>query len=438
MKLLTRNKLIAIAAITILAGVWFVFLRQDPVSYRTAMVERGDLHASVSATGSLGALVTVEVGSQLSGKISQLFADFNSEVAADQVIARIDPEPFETRVAQAEAELAVAEASVQLARANLSDAEATLREATNALTRAQALRRQRNISEANLDTAVANADKAKARLAAAEAELKTAQAQVKQREASLGSARVDLEYTFIRSPVNGVVIGRSVSVGQTVAASLQTPILFTIAQDLSKMQVEVSVDEADIGKIERNQKVIFTVDAYPEREFFGRVDQVRKQPVIEQNVVTYTVIVSADNKDQKLLPGMTANVDIVTAAKDDVLLIPNAALRYRPPEMAELFRSNLKSPADRAGPGIGLPQGAAGGTSPAEAEKVSLPSFAWRLEKGDLVPVPIETGISDDQHTEIIEGDIHQGDLFVIGRTQGDGREAGGRRSTAPVHRSPH
>ncbi len=319
-------------AVFALLFTWWAFSGGDEqdVEYQTAMLERGFLRSVVSATGTLGALVTVEVGSQLSGQINELHADFNSIVREGQLIARLDPATFETRVQQAEAEVAIAIAGVAQAEASVAESRAALSEAELNLNRQKQLRERGAASEQQFDTAQAEFDKAGARLASAEAQVVNAKAQVKQREASLETARVDLERTHIRSPVDGVVIGRDIDIGQTVAASLQAPILFTIAQDLSKMQLEVNVDEADIGQIRDGNQVDFSVDAYPRRRFNGVVKQVRKAPVVEQNVVTYTVIVSADNSDQSLLPGMTANVEIVIAERNDVFKIPNRALRFRP------------------------------------------------------------------------------------------------------------
>ncbi len=322
--------------------VWWMFSdgSEQAVEYQSATLERGYLRSVVSATGTLGALVTVEVGSQLSGQISELHADFNSIVQEGQLIARLDPATFKTRVQQAEAELAIAIAGVAQAGASVTELRAALSEAELNLDRQKKLRERGASSEQQLDTAKAEFDKANARLTSAGAQVVNANAQVKQREASLEAARVDIERTYIRSPVDGVVIGRDIDIGQTVAASLQAPILFTIAQDLSKMQLEVNVDEADIGQIRDGHRVDFSVDAYPRRKFDGIVKQVRKAPIVEQNVVTYTVIVSADNSNQNLLPGMTANVEIVIAEREDVLKIPNRALRFRP---STLSRSQERS-----------------------------------------------------------------------------------------------
>ncbi len=374
---LTEKKIwfpLLILAAALAAGA--VLLRKggnEGASYRFASIERGPIVSSVATSGTLNAVITVQVGSQVSGQIRELLADFNSEVKAGEVIARIDPEIFQARVRQAEADLAVAKANVEIQRAGL---ERTRRELDNAaaglaaakaqaekarvaaansrrnLERREALFRKGAISEGQTDDVKAAADQAEAQLRSAEAEvmaaasqlaareaaIKTAAAQVThaieqvaQREAALNQNAVDFDHTFIRSPVDGVVIERSVDVGQTVAASLQAPKLFTIAQDLGRMQVESDVDEADIGRVAEGQPAVFTVDSFPGREFKGQVLQIRKAPKVVQNVVTYTVVVSADNPDKRLLPGMTANIQIVVEERQDVLKAPNSALRFRPP-----------------------------------------------------------------------------------------------------------
>ena len=366
--------LITLAVVVIVATIAYIYAGSDSkqATFRLARVERGPVVSTVSSTGTLNAVITVQVGSQVSGQIKELSADFNSEVREGQVIARIDPENFEARVRQADAEVAVGranvaiqQAAVERARAELENVRAALAAAkaqtekagvgvANAkrdLDRKQALYKRAVISESHIEEAMAVYDQAQAQFNSAEAQqqaqaslvgsrkaqlkmalaqVQHALAQVKQREAALHNSKVDLEHTVIRSPLDGVVIKRSVDIGQTVAASLQAPTLFTIAQDLRKMQVDTNVDEADIGRIQVGQRAIFTVDAFPGHEFNGQVEQIRKAPQTIQNVVTYTVVVSAENQDQRLLPGMTANVQIVIDERPDVLKVPNAALRFRP------------------------------------------------------------------------------------------------------------
>lgn len=371
-----RKVLFFVILVVILIGVVAIYLFSnsdaDRTTFRLARIERGPIISAVSSTGTLNAVITVQVGSQVSGQIKELLADFNSEVREGEVIARIDPENFEARVRQAEAEQAVAQSEVTIQGAALERARADLQNAQSALdaTKAQTekarvavedakrdlgrkktLYKGKIISESDIDKAVAVYDQAAAQLSAAQAEeraqnslvrsreaaLKMAKAevdhalaQVQQRKAALHQSRVDLDHTVIRSPVDGVVIQRNVDVGQTVAASLQAPTLFTIAQDLRKMQVDTNVDEADIGRIQVGQRVTFTVDSFPGQEFTGSVEQIRKAPETIQNVVTYTVVVSADNPDLRLLPGMTANVQIVVEERKDSLKVPNAALRFQP------------------------------------------------------------------------------------------------------------
>jgi len=339
---------------------------QERPAYRFATVERGRVVSAVSASGTLRAVVTVEVGSQVSGQIKELAADFNTVVRAGQVIARLDPAQFEANVRQAQAELAVARANVTMQEATLAELEAqaegdraALAEAREDLKRKQALAARKVVSASEVDKATAVHDQARARVSGTaaglrkqRAQIEHAQAQVMEREAGLQHQQIDLEHTIIRSPVDGVVISRNVDIGQTVAASLQAPVLFTIAQDLSSMQVEVSVDEADIGQIVDGQTATFTVDSFPGREFPGLVKQVRMAPVEVSNVITYTVVVSAENPDLRLLPGMTANVSIVVSERDSVLKVPNAALRFRP----EGTGAEAPATSDRA---TGAPDGRA-------------------------------------------------------------------------------
>src|SRR6059036_691275 len=340
--------------------------------YRVARVERGPLTAVVAANGTLNSVVSVQVGTQVSGQIQKLLVDFNSVVRKDQVIAQIDPEIFEAKVNQARADVestqatvVTQEAQVERARADIENARAAHAEARAQTAKAQVavmdtkrdldrkteLARRELIAKSDLDSsqaaydsAAAQLDSAKAReqsLAAAigsaqaqlrvtEATLRSARAQVKQKEAALQQAQADLEHTTIRAPVDGVVVSRAVDVGQTVAASLQAPTLFTIAQDLTKMQVETSVVEADIGRIKVGDRGVFTVDAFPTSTFRGEVVQIRKAAQTVQNVVTYTVVVAVANPEGRLMPGMTANVKVVVAEKANVLKAPNAALRFRP------------------------------------------------------------------------------------------------------------
>ena len=374
------------------ASIFYLNGSNSPeVYYRLATIERGSIKKSVSASGELNAVVTVEVGSEISGQISKLLADFNSEVTAGQIIARIDPEGFIARVKQAEAELAVAKASVATKKAAVSQSIANLSNARSVLTalaaevartkvtaadfkkefeRKQVLRKkgvvaisivdkaratwggsaaQVTAAESQLTAQSSTIEARKAQVSMAKADVLHALAQVDQKLAALNISKVAYGNTFIRSPVDGVVIGRDVDVGQTVAASLQAPILFTIAQDLRKMQVETNIDEADIGQIRPGQTAKFSVDSFPGQEFKGFIRQIRKKPQTVQNVVTYTVVIAANNSDLKLLPGMTANVMVEVSNRQNVLKLPNRSLRYQPPGQTAK-PSQTASSGQRRGP----------------------------------------------------------------------------------------
>jgi HlyD family secretion protein len=418
--------------------------------FRTVPAARGPITATVQATGTLNAVVTVLVGSQVSGQVKALHADFNSQVKRNQIIARIDPETFEAKVTQGRAKVEAAKAAVLNQRAALERARADLdnARAAAAVARAQTAKaqvavqdsrrdfgRKRELKEKGLiaqaeedtaqavhDSAVAQADAARAQEQAqesavragqaqqkvVEAQLQSAEAQVGQNEAELRQAQVDLEHTIIRAPVDGVVVSRTVDVGQTVAASLQAPTLFTIAQDLSKMQVEVSVDEADVGRIRVGLRAAFTVDSFPGRTFTGQVMQIRKAAQVVQNVVTYTVVVSAANPELTLLPGMTANVRIVTDRKEDVLKVANAALRFRPPGV-EAERPTRGG----AGPGGGR------GAAPGEG----LPGRVWIVGKdGQPQQVSLRLGISDGNATEVVSGELADKQEVIVGLMPGQNR----------------
>ena len=340
-----------IAAVVVLAAVatggWYWYAARSAAGdakYRLGKLERGPLQAVVVASGTLNAVTTVQVGSQVSGQILEIFADFNTQVKKDQVIARIDPQSFELRVNQTRADVDAARSAVAVATSNLLAQRAevgrvkvALADAERDLNRKKMLVEKGFISPAELDKAKALYDGTREQLKAVEAQIgvnesqiSSAQATVKQREALLRQAQVDLERTIIRAPVNGTVILKNIDAGATVAASLQAPVLFTIAQDLRDMQVETAIDEADVGRLRVGQQATFTVDAFPQRNFTGEIRQIRKSPVNVQNVISYTVVISAANPDQSLLPGMTANVRVVVDARDNVLKVANAALRYRP------------------------------------------------------------------------------------------------------------
>jgi HlyD family secretion protein len=320
------------------------------VKIETSIIDTGDITRAVATSGSVRPLITVEVGSQVSGQIKEIAVDFNSEVVKDQLLAIIDPQSFESRVLQSTADFRVASSNVIVQQANIDRAKANLRRARLEYERAEPLTKKGTLSVSELDTALAAFDSAKADLTMAEAQLENALAAKDQREASLKSAEIDLERTKIRSPIDGVVIERAVDQGQTVAASLSSPVLFRIAQDLTEIQLEANVDEADIGNVNEGNEVSFTVDAFPDSEFTGEVNQVRLAPDESNNVVTYTVIITAKNPDRKLLPGMTAIVEIVTGKSENVLRVSNNAIRFKPAADSELAK---KAATNQRGGGKG-------------------------------------------------------------------------------------
>jgi HlyD family secretion protein len=549
--------LVVVAAL-VGAGVWgylYTQSRGNAPKYRTARVERGPLTAAVSATGNLNAVTTVQVGSQVSGQIKELLADFNTLVKKNQVIARIDPEIFDAKVNQARADVASSqaavanqEAQVQKARADVENARAALAEAKANTAKAQVglvdskrdlerkseLFRRELIAKSDLDSSQAAHDSAQALLEAArakelslaaaiesaiaqlrvvEAQLQASRAQVDQKKAALAQAQADLDHTTIRAPVNGVVVSRAVDVGQTVAASLQAPTLFTIAEDLTKMQVEVSVDEADIGRIKLEDRATFTVDSFPGQPFSGLVVQIRKAALVVQNVVTYTVVVAVDNPGGRLLPGMTANVKMIVAEKPSVVKVPNAALRFRPAGSDGLpaaagpaasggsdagqpgrpgagGRPSAEQIRERLVQGLGLSaeqqkkldpiladsrqqmmalQGVADPERQARARKVreatrarirelltpeqrvkydeysgsseargtdprsGAPGRVWVVDGDKTKAVPLTLGISDGAATEVLAGDLREGQEVIVGAAGGTGnRPAQGGTSGGP------
>ena len=364
-----RITLIGGAALLVLLA-FFAFRRcggNGEAEYQTAIVTRGAITQAVTATGTLNPVVNVQVGSQISGNIQKLFVDFNSPVKAGQVVAQIDPAVFQASVTQAEGDLANARAALELARVTAK--------------RTEELVTKQNSAQSELDQAVAA--------------LHQAEAMVTIKEGALQKARVDLDHCTITSPIDGFVISRSVDVGQTVAASLSAPVVFTIANDLAKMQIDANVAEADIGTVEAGQKVDFTVDAFPKRTFHGEVVQVRNAPITVQNVVTYDTVIGVNNSDLKLKPGMTANVSIVGAQRDKALKVSNAALRFRPP--------NVTPPAGMLG-------------RRGKPDEHSTERTVYALRGSKPSPVQIKTGISDGISTEILDG-LQEGDRVVTAMT---------------------
>jgi HlyD family secretion protein len=353
---------IAIGAVLVIGMAAFFFIggNNDGPEYRTELVTRGDITATVTATGSVNAVTTVLVGTQVSGTIRNIYVDFNSKVKKGQMIAQIDPDMFEAQAEQA--------------KANLMKAEAQLRDAERTMGRAKELFSRNLIPRSELDTAETN--------------FESSRAQREQAKAALRLADTNLRYTRIISPVDGIVISRSVDVGQTVAASFQTPTLFTIAEDLTKMQVDTNVAESDIGVVSVGQSVEFTVDAYPDVTFQGKVSQIRRAPITVQNVVTYNVVVLVNNRDLKLMPGMTANVSIIIETRGNVVRIPSKALRFRPSERSSASKSG--SAPERKGPGV------------------------WILRSGKPSRAGITPGISDGTYTEVLSGDLKEGEELIV------------------------
>jgi len=384
------KKKIVIAAILFLiiiaGGVYLFKNRGDGVKFRTEKVTRGDIRASVTATGSMSAVVTVLVGTQVSGTIKQLFVDFNSSVKKGQLLALIDPALPQAKVEQARANL-------QSAMANVEKVEAALLDAKRTLERNRILYAKNFIARSDVDTAETNHQ-------SAQAQVNVARAQVGQARAALQLEETNLRYTRILSPVEGVVISRNVDIGQTVAASFQTPTLFNIAQDLTRMQIDTSVDEADIGRISVGQPVQFSVDAYPDITFDGKVSEIRNAPTTVQNVVTYIAIIKVDNPELKLKPGMTANVSIITDTQTGVLKIPNAALR---------FRWTAEKAADRGKTGDSAKKTETAKNAPARKMQV-----LWILDNDKPRRVQVTAGISDGNFTEIRSGDLKEGDEVII------------------------
>lgn len=373
-------------------GWWYWQERQNSTpKYQTAPVSRGDLTQTVTATGTLNPVVNVQVGCQISGMIQKLLVDYNSVVKAGQVVAELDPATYKASVHQAEGDLANARASLELAQINAR--------------RNQELRAKDLVPQSDLDTSLAT--------------LHQAEASVKLKEAALERAKVDLARCTIYSPVDGIVISRNVDVGQTVAASLNAPTLFVIANDLTKMQIDANVAEADIGNVEVGQDVNFTVDAFPFRTFHGKVTQIRNSPITVQNVVTYDTVIEVANRDMKLRPGMTANVSIIVAQREGALKIPNSALRFRPAGAAPDAATKAGATAANAGGGTRSGSGGKGGAGRARGERSPirtvyvLPAGA---DDGDPKPVQIKTGISDGVFTEVVEG-LKEGETVVIAQT---------------------
>jgi HlyD family secretion protein len=450
--MMNRKKLLFVGVLLAFAGLgtWgYLHTRKGP-AYQTATVERGDIQSAISATGACNAVVTVQVGSQVSGNIKALYADFNTKVKKDQVVALIDPALFEARVQQvraslesaraaaanteamlhkADADIAIAKANAQNQNAGIARAKVAVADAKSKLDRRLALVNEGVLSKEDGDTAEAAYDSAVAELQAAQAQfdaaqqnidavvaqrkvaqtqLEAAQAQVRQNEATLRQAEVDLEHTRIVAPVDGTVVARRMDVGQTVAASFQAPTIFEIAQDLTKMQVDTNVDEADVGRVQVGQRANFSVDAYPGRQFPSQVAEIRRAPINNQNVITYDVVVTADNRELKLFPGMTANVKILVDERKNVLKIPNAALRFRPPENSTVHASSHGGWRGRT------------------------QQIYFTDKDGTLLPIAVQTGLSDGNFTEVSSPDLREGMQVAIAEPGRGGQQKGGGGAGRP------
>jgi len=406
-----KRILFIILTILVLAGtgygfrLWSQGAKESP--YISAEVQKGNVTQVVTATGSLSAVITVQVGSQVSGAIDKLFADFNSKVKKDQVVAQINQDKFKATVDQARANLLAAQANVTKAKASMEDAQRTL-------DRNKELKKRDLIAQSEFDTSQAAYD-------SAAAQYEVNKAQVNQAQAALNQSSVDFNNTVIRSPVDGIVVSRNVDVGQTVAASLQAPVLFLIANDLSKMQVDTNVSEGDVGNVWVGQDVTFAVDAYPSRHFRGTVQQVRNAAIMVQNVVTYDAVVGVDNTELLLKPGMTANVEFLVSRKEDVLKIPNAALRFRPlserqPPAQVAAAGQAGGPGAEAGGGAGRRGGSpnAGQGSRNREGGVNRQGTVYTIRDQKAIPVRVRLGISDGSYSEVVAGDLKAGDQIIL------------------------
>lgn len=380
--------IIILACLALLAFGGFLFKnKKQAKTYITEPLQKRTITQIVEASGTINPVQTVSIGSQVSGQISAIYVDYNSEVKKGQLLAEIDTSLFEAQVNQAKA-------SIDNARANLAKIQATAANDKLTLNRYKNLYKKGFIAKSELDLAEST-------YSADVAQIRAAQAQINQALASYSTAESNLRYTKITSPVDGVVISRAVDVGQTVAASFQTPELFSVAQDLTQMQIEASVSEADIGKVKKHQNVEYTLDGYPDETFTGKVSQVRISPTTVSNVVTYSVIIDVNNDDLKLIPGMTANVSIITSKKEDILCAQNAALKFTP-------------------------------NTDGKGEKYEKQGI-WLLSEGVPKRVEIRTGVSDDSYTEIISDKLHNGDNAIISiEEKGKGKDANKGRKMPP------
>jgi len=448
------------------SGYWWWQPNSERYEYQTVAITQGKVEKQVVSSGTLGAVTLVEVGSQVSGQIVELLVDYNDQVTAGQLIAKLDNSSYVAKVSQLEADVAMANAALGEKQASVLKAQATMDKSLLDLQRVQSLLAKNFTSQSDIDTAEADYTIAQAELAVANAQVVSAQAYIQQKQAAYDEALVNLDETQIRSPITGVVLDRLVSEGQTVAASMTTPVLFTIAGDLNSMQIEAFIDEADIAQVKEGQTVRFTVDAWPEKNFVGYISQVRKAATDSSSVVTYTVVIAVDNNEQLLLPGMTANTEIITASKENVLRIPNSVLRFKPADMqqpskkqsseqmlsrfenlqltaeqkklitAELDKQKAKKATQGPG-GKASSQRAAGRnrlgnvmrkvldekqfaqykamqSNRQVASRMGTKETIWVLDEAqNLKALTVYTGMQDDQYTELVNSKLNAGDKIV-------------------------
>jgi HlyD family secretion protein len=445
-----HRKMLAIMTLIVAAVIAYMWWRRGDSagSYTTEQITRGTVEVDVSATGTLQAVTTVQVGSQVSGTVAWLGADFKSRVKRGQVIAKLDPALFQAQVDTARANLLNAQAGVQAALTDINNQKANVQaaqandlanqaqrdDAASLAKRDEQLRgiiadrdieaseNQARAAAARYGQAASQTGQAQAQVQTSQAKLKQAQAAVEQAQAQLAQANINLQHSVITSPIDGVVVSRSVDVGQTVAASLQAPTLFVIANDLTNMQVLGSIDEADVGQVREGGKATFTVDAYPGQTFTGDINQLRLNSQTQQNVVTYTAVINVSNPDEKLMPGMTANITIPVAKRENVLRVPNAALRFKPSlsgQQQKQSQARTNAPGQQSNQGATRnPAAGAAGDSGNQRQSQTI----WLLNANrQLESRVVRIGITDGRVTEIISGDVQEGDAVVIGQTQSGG-----------------
>lgn len=440
---MTKRKWLILAVVVVVAGLFVVFglNRDSQAQHFTAKVERGEIQDVVEATGTINSVITVQVGSQVSGSIAKLNADFNSRVHKGDIVALIDPALFKGALLQATADLKNSEANLAAARANLEKAKAALVQTRADYDRAVGLTKDGVMSQQQLDLAKSNYDAANASADAAAANITQAEAQISQKQAEVAVAQTNLDYTVIRSPIDGTVVARNVDVGQTVAASLQAPTIFTIAQDLTKMWVYAKTDESDVDNIKVGKVVTFKVDALPKQTFQGVVSQIRMNPTTVQSVVTYDTIIEFANPELKLFPGMTAYVTIPVATAQNVLKLPNTALRYKPPMAAEEILALYKRYGIEGveGPQAGAGSSAGDGGNPPSTGAQNLPrapktetAIVWKLHPDNTIePIKVSLGITDHAYTEVsavLKGELKESDDVIIRSVTPKGQTLGALR----------